>query len=397
MIKSRFLIMKAVPSLWLLICRMAVSGCAVNVSQTPPQPTSSPEIIATATAPRRSTPDINVTPPNVTPTYSLSSITVPVTWGNLNLTGRLIYLTGVLEDNTFTVDIDSLDLVSGVITTIFKGPKYSWIYYVSVSPDAQQLIMSYIAPPTATQPARALLYLLPLDGSLPPQLLFAPPTAEDDDIQVEWSPDGKHIYFTQVNYHLPSEPNQINPIYNIFRMEYPNGQPEMIAEKAYWPRLSLDSTRLVYVYVDPLSFKNRLFVADSDGGNAHQVAVSGSWNPDTKDAPLYAPDGQSIIFSAVVPLPSYRPGWVDKMMGILPAKADGSIPSDWWSVPIGGGTLKRLTHIQSLGLFASLSPDQQHLASFSSDGVFVMNPDGSNLSSLVPNMAGISGTISWIP
>ena len=179
-------------------------------------------------------------------------------------------------------------------------------------------------------------------------------------------------------------------------MEFPNGQPEMIAEKAYWPRLSLDSSRLVYVYVDPFSLKNQLFVADSDGGNGRQVVVSGSWNPDTKDAPLYAPDGRSIIFSAVVPLPSYQPGWVDKMMGILPAKADGSIPSDWWSVPAGDGVLTRLTHIQSLGLFASISPNHQHIASFSSAGVFVMDLDGSNLTMLVPNMAGITGTISWI-
>jgi Tol biopolymer transport system component len=378
---------------WLLVVSLSGYGCSVNVSQTPPPPTSSPEI---ATEPRRSTPDINATPLNVTPTYSLPTMKIPVTWGDLNLTGRLIYLKGDLQDNTFTVDIDSLDLVTGVITTIFKGPKYSWIYYVSVSPDGQQLIMSYIAPPTATQPARALLYLLPLDGSQPPQLLFAPPTAEEDDIQVEWSPDGKYIYFTQVNYHLQAEPNQINPIYNIFRMEFPNGQPEMIAEKAYWPRLSLDSSRLVYVYVDPFSLKNQLFVADSDGGNGRQVVVSGSWNPDTKDAPLYAPDGRSIIFSAVVPLPSYQPGWVDKMMGILPAKADGSIPSDWWSVPAGGGVLTRLTHIQSLGLFASISPNHQHIASFSSAGVFVMDLDGSNLTMLVPNMAGISGTVSWI-
>jgi Tol biopolymer transport system component len=256
--------------------------------------------------------------------------------------------------------------------------------------------MCYLSPPTNGQPARSHLYLLPLDGSQPPTLFLAPETTDDDYIQAEASPNGKYLYFTQVNYHLTTEPDQINPIYNIFRMTYPDGQPEMIAEKAYWPRLSLDSTRLVYVHIDPFSVKNQLYVADSDGRNPHQVPVSGSWNPDTKDAPLYALDEQSIIFSGVVPLPSYRPNWVEKMMDIQPARADGNIPSDWWSVPVHGGALKRLTHIQSLGLFASLSPDGQHIASFSSDGIFVMDPDGSNLTMLVPNMAGISGTVSWI-
>jgi Tol biopolymer transport system component len=378
---------------WLLVFGLAASGCAVNISTTP-QATSSPQI---ATVPPTSAADINPTLPNATPTYSLPTTNIPVTWANLNLTGKLIYLKGDLEENTFTIDIQSLDLVTGVITTIFKGPKYSWIYYVAVSPDGMQLIMSYIAPPANNTPPRTLLYTLPLNGSQTPQLLFAPPTAADDYIQVEWSPDGKYLYFVQVNYHLPPKPNQISPIYNIFRMAYPGGQPEMIVEKAYWPRLSADSSRLVYVFVDPFSMKNQLYVADSDGGNAHQIAVSGSWNPDVKDAPIFSPDGQSIIFSAVVPLPSYRPNWVDKLMEVQPARADGSIPSDWWSVPVSGGVLKRLTHIQSLGLFASISPDHQHLASFSSDGLFVMNPDGSNLTLLVPNMAGIPGTVSWIP
>jgi WD40-like Beta Propeller Repeat len=377
---------------WWLVFSLAASGCAVNISPTP-QATSSPQI---ATVPPTSTPKISSTQANITPTNSLSTTKISVTWGDLNLSGRLIYLKGDIEENTFTIDIQSLDLATGVITTIFKGPKYSWIYYVTVAPDHRQLIMSYIAPPANNEPVRTALYVLPLDGSQPPQLLFAPPTPDDNYIQVEWSPDGKYIYYTQVNYHLPPEPNQINPIYNIFRMSYPGGQPEMIAEKAYWPRLSQDSSRLVYVNVDPFSPMNKLFVADSDGGNAHHIAVSGPWNPDVKDAPIFSPDGQSIILSAVVPLPSYRPNWVDKMMGIRPAKADGSIPSDWWSVPITGGVLTRLTHIQSLGLFASISPDHKHIASFSSDGLFVMNPDGSNLTALVPNMAGIPGTVSWI-
>jgi hypothetical protein len=84
-------------------------------------------------------------------------------------------------------------------------------------------------------------------------------------------------------------------------------------------------------------------------------------------------------------------------MGIQVAKADGNIPSDWWSVPITGGPLTRLMQIQALGLFASISPDNQHIASFSSNGIFAMDPDGSELTFLVPNTSGIPGTVSWIP
>jgi Tol biopolymer transport system component len=72
------------------------------------------------------------------------------------------------------------------------------------------------------------------------------------------------------------------------------------------------------------------------------------------------------------------------------------VPSDWWSVPITGGAPTQLTNIQTINLFASISPDQQHVASLSGDGIFVMDLDGSNLTQLVSD-PGVHGTVSWIP
>jgi hypothetical protein len=82
-------------------------------------------------------------------------------------------------------------------------------------------------------------------------------------------------------------------------------------------------------------------------------------------------------------------------MGIQVAKAH-SIPSDWWSVPIRGGAPTQLTKLQTINLFASLSPDQKHIASVSGDGLFVMGLDGSNLTRLLSD-SGVHGTVSWIP
>ena len=84
-------------------------------------------------------------------------------------------------------------------------------------------------------------------------------------------------------------------------------------------------------------------------------------------------------------------------MGILVAKANGGLPADWWSVPVSGGVITRLTHLQASGLYASPSPDGKHLVSFSGAGIFVMNLDGSELTTLVPNPDGFAGTVSWIP
>jgi Tol biopolymer transport system component len=73
-----------------------------------------------------------------------------------------------------------------------------------------------------------------------------------------------------------------------------------------------------------------------------------------------------------------------------------SVPSDWWVVPVAGGDPQRLTKIQTINLFASISPDRRHIASLSGEGLFVMDPDGSNLTRLLLD-SSMHGTIAWIP
>jgi Tol biopolymer transport system component len=299
-------------------------------------------------------------------------------------------------NKVLNLQVQSLNLVSGEVNTIFDAPQDSWIYYITVSPDNTQLLMSYSPPQVDNKPDQDL-YIMPLDGSQPPRLLFTPPTKEDDYTEVEWSPDGKYIYFTHVNSHVPLEPGQVYPLYEIYRMALPEGQPEKIAEKAYWPRLSPDSSSMAYVSVDPFSLQNKLYVADADGGNAHEIILTSPLPPDIKDAPLFSPDGQSILFSAPVPAQSYQPNLIDMLMGVRVAKAHSNVASDWWSVPIGGGAITQLTNIQSSDLFGSFAPDNQHIVSHSSDGIFVMNPDGSEATMLIPNPQAIRGTVRWIP
>ena len=87
---------------------------------------------------------------------------------------------------------------------------------------------------------------------------------------------------------------------------------------------------------------------------------------------------------------------VDRLFGVIAVSAH-NIPSEWWSVPVGGGAPTQLTHIQAASLYAAISPDNSYIASFSGDGVFVMNPDGTNLTMLLENTGGNMGTVNWIP
>jgi Tol biopolymer transport system component len=151
---------------------------------------------------------------------------------------------------------------------------------------------------------------------------------------------------------------------------------------------------LVYVSLDPISGASDLWLANADGTDAQVIQLDGAQAPAIKDAPFFSPDGQSIIFSAPSPAQAYQPNWLDKVMGVQIVKAH-SVPSDWWSVPVTGGVPKRLTQIQSTNLFARMSPDNQHVISFSMQGLFVMDLDGSNLTSLLPDSGG--STVDWLP
>ena len=81
--------------------------------------------------------------------------------------------------------------------------------------------------------------------------------------------------------------------------------------------------------------KNKLYVADTNGDNPQEVILNGSGIPEIVDAPIFLPDGQSILFSAPVPPQAYQPTWLDKLMGVQIAKAH-DVPSDWYVVSVSG-------------------------------------------------------------
>jgi len=367
-----------------LLLLLSMFGCSINLAQpvTPNPYTEVGPMLVTSPAGTGNT------------TPSVARTVVPVTWAGLNLTGSLVYASASLTDVT-PISIQTLDLITGEIKTIFTTTKDAWVFYMTISPDGKQLVMSYAPPSSGPEVPSRALYTMPLDGSAPPQLLFQPPTSDDHYIQAEWSPDGKYLYYVHYNNKERQQQGDLYPAYELFRMDYPEGQPEQIADKAFWPRISADSSKLVYVSLDPASGTNELFTADADGSNAQKMTLTGSSLSGIIDAPIFSPDGNSILFSAPPPPQAYQPNWLDKLLGVQVVKAH-AIPSDWWSLSVTGGEITRLTQIQTINLFASISPDRNRLASVSGEGLFVMDWDGSNLTQILFN-PGVSGTVSWVP
>ncbi len=380
--------------LYFIVFSLAVMACSIQIS---------PALIATPSpqAPLATMPAF-LTLVSPEPQTGLATPTLPshpkirVTWGDLNLSGRLIYVSGGEQVDSMVMNIQSLDLKTGEITTIFHGADNSWIYSVDVSPDGKQLVMTYSPPLENKGIGNPTLYIMPIDGTKPPQLLFTPFAKDDEYFQPDWSADGKYIYFTYIS-RKPSTPQgQLYPDYQVYRMSYPSGRLEKIADQAFWPRASADLQHLVYVTTDPTDGTNKLFLANPDGTNPQQIVMSAKWVPSYIDAPIFSPDGQSILFSALSLSQASAPTWLEKLLGMTVASAH-SIPSDWWSVPIHGGAAIQITHIQTTSLFASISPDKKYIASNSGAGIFLMHPDGTGLAMLTNDSGGVPGTVSWIP
>jgi Tol biopolymer transport system component len=354
----------------LFIFATIASGCTIEINQTEAVP-------------------VQESTPSPVSTSAFPVTHIPVSWAHLNLTGKVVYLKSTMEGDTILSNIQMLDLATGDVATIFSVPG-AWIYYATISPDAKLMVMSYAPPRQSNSLSSRILYGMPLDGTVEPRPLFTPPTPADRYTQAEWSMDGKYLYY--VHYNQDDKPEgQFYEDYEIFRMTYPGGEHEKIVEHAFWPRVSSDSSKLVYVSIDPASGLNQLFLADADGKNVQRVPGI----PEIIDAPIFSPDGQSILYSTPSSSQSYLPSWFEKLLGIQVAKAH-NVPSDWWSVPIAGGAPRQLTNIQTINLFASLSPDGRRIVSLSGSGLFVMDLDGSNLTQLVTD-AGLHGTVSWIP
>jgi Tol biopolymer transport system component len=62
---------------------------------------------------------------------------------------------------------------------------------------------------------------------------------------------------------------------------------------------------------------------------------------------------------------------------------------------VRGGTPQRLTKLGEFSLYPAFSPDGKHIAILAAGGIYLMNPDGSDLK-LLTDAAGV-GTLDWVP
>jgi len=365
-------------------------GFTPTASQTP-----SPTLTATPTPiPATITPVIaylRELPPTATATSAPVDTPTPYSIqlqpGGLGLHGSLIF-------TDYDLGLARLDLAKDTITPIFQPLPNGLVSAAALSPDGKTLLLAYSPPPSpdSAQFGFTQIYTMPADDSSDPALLVH----EEGDIQLyfspAWTPDGKSVYYER--YLSQQDPSSGQPEYAVERVDYPpSGAGKTILHNVFNVAVSPDGKRLVYVVLDQADFSNDLFVSNSDGTEPQPILPKHAFL--AIDISIFTPDGHSIIFAAAGDGPHAQGAWNDEFVGYRLSPSLHSIPEDLWRVSLVDHRLQRLTQLGTFGYNPSFSPDGRYIAFSSVNGIFVMRPDGSDLTQIYSQSG--NGTLQWVP
>lgn len=404
---------------------ISLGACSIDVSGVTPAPTRAQPPTNALAVPSLGAPTVGVTPtlapaatlgaatPPPSPTAAVAGagtpapaatasarpaqpqptpFSVPVTWADQHLTGKLIFTAG-------TEGVLQFDLATGQVTSLFAPPDAinSWVVAAAVAEKAPQSVIAYAPPPVggALQFGYTWLYSLPQAGGTP-QALFRQAQDKESYFDPTWSPDGHWLYYV----HLTTPVTQTDTSrFDIERVSLPGGQPAVAVRDAFWPRVAPDGQRLAFVHYNYQDGSQSLYVGNLDGTQERRILLPSAFQ--STDSPMFSPDSKNLIFSGITDgTLSPALSWLDRLLGVRTAYADGS-PADWWTVPVAGGAPRQLTHVNDSSMYGAFAPDGQHIAYISASGLFVMKPDGAKIIQLLgtaalPGSVG-TATVAWMP
>ncbi|HEU5330522.1 MAG TPA: copper resistance protein CopC, partial [Thermomicrobiales bacterium] len=232
----------------------------------------------------------------------------------------------------------------------------------ALSPDGTQLAYTLVVVPPVTpgvspELAGSDLYIMAPDGQGghgrmvfkhdQPGVLLAHPV---------WTPDGQAVIFAYSAPTRDASGRLSGSVHELQRLDVATGARTTVLSDGDMPAFAPVQTAqpFAYVYTDPKTFEQAIWVADANGQNAHKV-VGFDAGFQTFNQPQFSPDGARLIFSAAggpgAPQPTRPPG------GSLPARfarwllgplvpqtaAAHGLPADLWSVALDGSDLRQLT------------------------------------------------------
>lgn len=297
---------------------------------------------------------------------------------SLNLKGRFAF---VANDGNLTIQ----DANSGATRVLVPTSSDGYAQSPAISPDGTQVAFSYnIFTPDGF--VKSQVRVINADGS-GERTIAAP---EDLRITLDlpaWSPDGKDIYVTQMHPILPSDQHV-----EIDRLSAIGGELKLVIDGGYEAHLSPDGKKMTYQRIDFNTFTAGLWVANSDGSDAHQILQNGAFA--AIFGARFSPDGQTILFAASGPprlkLPGLQ-GYINDEHAPI-AHLDGcyfsvlsfclvktasahGLPWDLWLVDKEGTKYERLTEIGADSPVPVWSDDGKFIAFFEAAGIYLLDRD----------------------
>ena len=299
--------------------------------------------------------------------------------------GRLIFI----EVDGGDQFVSEYDLQSETVQRLFTAPQNGWVSQIDILPDSDQLLMAYAPPPPEgeIQFGYTDIYLTAPDETAVPTLYIQKGHPEGLVFNPVWTLDNEAVYYSRVT---PDSEDSTQFTVFLERYDVESGDIVQIAPDGIWPTVSQDGGRIAYVTVNPESLGNALWIANPDGSEANQLVNEGEF--EVVDVPLFSPDGAWVYFTAAENRET-AVSWWRLLFGIKTASAH-NIPSDWYRIPATGGEFEQLTAIEETGIYGDFSPDGQTIAFATFNGLYLMNPDGSELEKLLD--VGATTSLSWV-
>jgi Tol biopolymer transport system component len=343
-LKGEFFMYPFVMFRWLLVTLLLAVLTACSSTSIAPVATSTggPTSIPAATATTQNTAN-----PTVTVQINVSS-----------LTGRIVF------DNFEDIYVMNADGTNVQQLTNNPGPEFDPMW----SPDGKRIVYrdSRRGPNQDDE-----IYLMNADGSGQTNLTNNPA----NDWGAAWSPDGTWIAFNST---------RAGDIPQLFVMNADGSGVEQLTEQeAEYPAWSPDGSQIVFMSSIP---DYEIYVMNADGSGLTRLTNA----PGEDGWPAWSPDGKQIVFE------SARDDCSISNRPDCGRSGDIGPFFDLWIMNADGSGQTRLTQIS--GQFSAWSPDGRYIVFNSLGGLYVMRPDGSDITHLP--ISGVGGDLlfaDWKP
>lgn len=228
--------------------------------------------------------------------------------------------------------------LSGTVKKVLTLPEGAYAKDPSWSPDGKRLVFSLFSPPSPTTPPGSDIVIVNADGSGMETIRRHQALGEILDGPV-FSPDGTVLYYTRFAQQF------LNGVFSsetleIIRHDLRASEAKSIIPNGTMTAASGDGKQLAYVRIDPDTYGQSLWVANSDGSNQRMLIDDTEFSQIT--FPRFSPSGTEIAFSGA-PIPKVKR--IDGLAGPLPVGVQHGLPSDLFTIKSSGGSVAEIVKL----------------------------------------------------